>query len=782
MASEPRIESLPGRRIHLRGITQGVGMRPFIHRIAHECGVTGRARNTGRGVTIEAFGSAQALDQLLERLEQPETVPGAIEGLDWEPVFGRPPRDFAIARSTCSGEACIALAPDLATCPECIAEVGDPDDRRFGYAFTSCTACGPRFSIARELPYDRSRTSMDAFPLCPACRREYTTVGGRRHHAETNACPDCGPTLALVTRAGEPTASGAAALEAAARWLCRGAILAVRGIGGYHLVADACDARAVAELRERKRRPRKPFAVMVRDLDAARALADLSAEEAALLAAAEASIILVRRREGTSLAPAIAPGLPWVGLFLPYTPLHHELLATVDRPLVMTSGNLSGEPIACDVAEAESRLASLVDGFLHHDRAITAPCDDSVARVIAGRPCILRRSRGFVPRAIPLTRPVPRSVLACGAQLASVFCLAQGDRVWPSQHLGDLDSPEAVEGFARAVERMEQWLGAPARIVAHDLHPHYASTRYALAREAELHVPVQHHHAHAVAAMAEHGLEDPTIAVVFDGTGLGPDGHAWGGELLLADADGYERLATLRPIALAGGEVAIHEVWRLALAALDDAFDGAPPLDDLGLFRALEPERVEAVRALLRRGVRCLPAHGAGRWFDALGSLVLEQPTAAHQGDIATLWNAVASEAQARPYPFELGASAWPGAESGTVLEIDLRPMVRAAVSERLAQRSAAEISSRFHATLIAAVSAALERLRPTTGTRPVVLSGGCFQNAELTEGMLRALTPRWNVLTHRRIPPGDGGIALGQTLIAAAAARRGDAGCGAAR
>jgi len=782
MASEARIGTTPGRRIHLRGITQGVGMRPFIHRVAHECGVTGRARNTGLGVTIEAFGSAHALDRLIERLEQPETVPGEIEGLDWEPVSGRPPRDFSIARSTSSEAASIALAPDLGTCPRCLAEIRDPGDRRFGYAFTSCTTCGPRFSIARLLPYDRDRTSMDAFPLCSACRREYTTVGGRRHHAETNACPDCGPTLELVSRAGEPIARGATALDAAARWLCRGAILAVRGIGGYHLVADACDARAVAELRARKRRPRKPFAVMVRDLDAARSLAHLSAEEAALLAAAEAAIVLVRRRDSAPLAPGIAPGLPWVGLFLPYTPLHHELLAAVDRPLVMTSGNLSGEPIVCGVAEAESRLSPLVDGFLHHDREITAPCDDSVARVIAGHSCILRRSRGFVPRALTLARPVPRSILACGAQLASVFCLAQGDRVWPSQHLGDLDSPEAVEGFALAVERLEHWLGAPARIVAHDLHPHYASTRFALARAADLHVPVQHHHAHAVSAMAEHGLEDPVIAIVFDGTGLGPDGRAWGGELLLADANGYERLATLRPIALAGGEVAIHEVWRLALAALDDAFDGAPPLDRLGLFRALDPARVEGVRALLRRDVRCLPAHGAGRWFDALGALVLEQPTAAHQGDIATLWNAVASEANARPYPFEIGVSPWPGSSAGTVLEIDLRPMVRAAVSEQLAQRPAAAISSRFHATLVAAVSSALERLRRTTGARPVVLTGGCFQNAELTEGMLRALNRHWNVLTHRRIPPGDGGIALGQTLIAAAAARRGDANCGTVR
>jgi hydrogenase maturation protein HypF len=770
-----------GRRIQLHGVTQGVGLRPFIHRVARECGVTGRASNSSYGVTIEAFGSDAALDRLLDRIAPQGGGPGEIERLDWEPLRGPAPDDFAIDPSTREGEMQIALAPDLATCPQCRREIGDRADRRFGYAFTSCTACGPRFTIARELPYERARTSMDAFALCDACRREYTTPGERRHHAETNACPDCGPRIRFATPEGRTLARDADAVAAAARLLCGGGGVALRGIGGYHLAVDATDAAAVARLRARKQRPTKPFAVMVRDLAAARALAYVSAAEAALLASPEAPIVLLRRRPTGCVVDAVAPGLPWIGLLLPNTPLHELLLAAVLRPLVMTSGNRSGEPIACGVAEAEERLAGLVDGFLHHDREIVAPCDDSVARVVAGRVCLLRRSRGYVPRPLPLPRPSQQTLLACGAQLASTICLARGDRAWLSQHLGDLDSLEAAQGFTRAVERMERWLGTRAEVVAHDLHPHYASTRYALSREAELHVGVQHHHAHAASAIAEHALEGPVLAVVFDGTGLGSDGSAWGGEVLLADASGFERLATLRPIQLAGGEVAIREVWRLALAVLEDAFDGAPPLEALALFRKVDEARLEGVRALLRRGVRCLPAHGAGRWFDALGALWLEQPVALHQGDVAVRWQAAAAREVLPGYPFELGQRPAGSAGGGEVpLEIDLRPMVRAAVHDRLSGRPAALVSGRFHATLAAATAAALARLRATTGARPVVLSGGCFQNELLVDRMRRSLGSRWRVYTHERVPPGDGGLALGQALVAEAVARRGGPGAAA--
>jgi hydrogenase maturation protein HypF len=467
---------------------------------------------------------------------------------------------------------------------------------------------------------------------------------------------------------------------------------------------------------------------------------------------------------------------------LPYTPLHHLLLGATGRPLVMTSGNRHGEPIAYREDDARARLSPLVDAFLDHDREIIAPCDDSVVRVIGGAPTVLRRSRGYVPLPLTLPAAVPEPVLACGAQLANTFCLARDDRAWPSQHMGDLESPEAVDELARAVERMERWLGTRADVVAHDLHPGYASTRFALEREARLHVPVQHHHAHVASAMAEHHLEGPVLGVVFDGTGLGTDGALWGGEVLLVRDAGFERLATLRPILLAGGEAAIRDVWRLGLAVLDDAFDGAPPLEALPLFRDLVPADVAAVRGLLQRRLRCVPAHGAGRWFDALGALVLDRPRARHQGDIATLWNAVADETECRPYPFELGepsslaetAAAVPGGRSPHAprLEIDLRPMVRAAVEDRLVERPAAEIAGRFHATLASAVAATLAALRTAAGNVPVVLSGGCFQNALLAERVTAALEPAWRVVRHQRVPPGDGGLALGQALVAGAVLR----------
>lgn len=762
-----------GRRIRLRGTTQGVGLRPWIHGLARELDLTGGATNTGDGVEVEAWGPPAALERLVERLRGAAPGGGAVEALAWEPLEGAPPEasrgGFRLGSRPSAGAARVSLSPDRAVCETCLAEVGDPRDRRFGYAFTSCTACGPRFTLARGLPWDRARSTMADFPMCADCRREHATPGDRRHHAEANACPRCGPRLYLETADGEAREAPDGALETAALALRRGAILGVRGIGGYHLVCDATDAGVVDRLRKRKRRARKPFAVMVADAEAARALAHLDAAEEALLCAPEAPIVLLRRRDDAPVTDAVAPGLPWIGLLLGYSPLHRLLTRAVGRPLVATSGNPSGEPIATSHRDAR-RLSGLVDGFLQHDREITAPCDDSVARVFAGRPRVLRRSRGWVPRPLALPTALPAPVLACGAQLANTVCLAVADRAWPSPHLGDLGSPESADAWEREVARLEAWLGVRAEAIAHDLHPDYTSTRLGLARDAARHVPVQHHHAHVASAIAEHHLEGPAVGVVFDGTGLGTDGTAWGGEILLADAAGFARLASLRPLSLAGGEAAIREVWRLALAALEDAFDGAPPLDALPLFRALAPERVDAVRSLLRSGLRCLPAHGAGRWFDALGALVLACPTADYSGDVATRWNAAADAEARRPYPFDLREPDRRDGPDVPRLEIDLRPLVRAAVRDVLAGRAAPEIAGRFHATLASAVAAALERLGPQVRGRPVALAGGCFQNARLAEDVAAALSGRFAVHLHERVPPGDGGLALGQALVAGAA------------
>jgi len=522
----------------------------------------------------------------------------------------------------------------------------------------------------------------------------------------------------------------------------------------------------VRALRARKRRERRPLAVLVADLAAAEKLARLDAAERALLAAPAAPIVLAALRDDAPLAPGVAPGLDRVGLLLPYTPLHLLLVDGVGAPLVMTSGNRSGEPIAHRREDALARLAGVADLFLVHDRAIAAPCDDSVALVAAGAPIWIRRSRGRVPRPVRLARAVERPTLGCGAHLHATVCLAVGDQAFPSAHLGDLDSPEALDAFATAVARLEALAGVRAERLAHDFHPDYASTRWARERAGAEAIGVQHHHAHLAAALADAGVEGPAFGLAWDGTGWGPDGSAWGGELLLGDAAGCERVATLRPLRLAGGEAAIREPWRATLAALEDAFDGAPPLAALPLFDALDPERVAAVRGLLRSGAGCVAAHGAGRWFDALGALVLARPQAGYSGETALAWNAAARGRAGAPYPFALDFDTAPW-------QVDLRPLVRAAVADLAARRPAAEIAGRFHETLAAAAEALLRAARDARGAAPVALTGGCFQNPLLVERVAaRVGALGLTVVRHREVPPGDGGIALGQVVVADAVAR----------
>jgi hydrogenase maturation protein HypF len=612
---------------------------------------------------------------------------------------------------------------------------------------------------------------MAAFEMCAACRREYEDPLDRRFHAQPNACPACGPRLRLLGPPGGADAgpflevAGAQdAIPQAARALVAGRIVAVKGLGGYHLACDATSSEAVLRLRARKQRDEKPFAVMVRSVEQARTLARIQPAEERLLASIERPIVLVHQWQEIAMAPEVTPGNPLVGLLLAYTPLHHLLLAAAGRPLVMTSGNLSDEPMAAADAEALERLSGIADLFLAHDRAIENRCDDSVARVIAGTPTILRRARGYVPRPIALARPLRRPVLACGAQLKNTFCLAAGREAWLSPHIGDLDNLEATRLFEEQVERLQRFLGIRPEVIAHDLHPDYASTRYALKRPERVRVAVQHHHAHVASALAEHGLEGPVLGLAWDGTGYGSDGTAWGGELLRVTAGSCERLATLRPLRLAGGDQAIRDVWRIALAVLDDAFDGHPPLERLRLFDSLPSRDVSVVRRMLQTGVRSPLAHGAGRYFDALGALGLGRTRASYEGQLALEWNLVAEDEAVPAYPFELTA------RDGLV-EADLRPLVRAAVADIVDGVSSARVSAAFHETL-ADVAAALVRGASERGGRlPVVLSGGCFQNARLAEGVRRRLGVGFEVLLHHDVPPGDGGIALGQVLVADALA-----------
>jgi hydrogenase maturation protein HypF len=763
-----------GRRVAITGTVQGVGFRPFAWRLAAALDLAGWVRNDAAGVTLEAFGPPEALAELERRLAAEAPAAARVVTLRADPIPDQPRcAGFRIVESGGASERRAAIPPDLATCPDCLRELRDPSDRRFHYAFTNCTACGPRFTIALGVPYDRPATTMAGFTLCPACAREYHDPADRRFHAQPNACPACGPRLALLDAEGrpvpapDPVAGAAAAIGA-------GKAVAIKGLGGFHLACDATSPAAVRALRARKRREEKPLAVMVADLEAARSLAHLSPAEEALLAGPERPIVLCTRRQGAALAAEVAPGSPLVGLLLAYTPLHHLLLAAAARPLVMTSGNLSGEPIAFDGADAVRRLSGVADRFLAHDRPIAAPCDDSVARVVAGRPMVLRRARGWVPRPVRIVPGFSRPILAAGAQLKNTCCLARGEEATLGPHVGDLDGLETFEAFEAAVARLEAFLAFRPEALACDLHPEYLSTRWARQRAHALGVPlveVQHHHAHAAAAMAEHGLPGPALALAWDGAGLGTDGTAWGGELLLIEAGHgrFERLATFRPIRLPGGDAAVREPWRVALSALVDAFGEGAPLPPLPLFEAV-PERAGAgVVQMLASDLHCPPAHGAGRAFDAAAALALGRTEARFEGQLALALDGALDPSAPGSYPFELA----PG-EAGAPGQLDLRPLWRALVADVLGGAPAGAVSARFHRALVAAGAALVRRAVDRTGPLPLVLTGGCFQNAHLAEGLREALSGLVEVYQHETVPPGDGGIALGQAVVADAVLRGG--------
>jgi hydrogenase maturation protein HypF len=752
-----------GRRIEVVGTVQGVGFRPWVYRIATQLGLSGQVRNEVGGVTVEAFGEPTALDGLVEALRRDHPPAAEIRSLQWKEIPPRDAEDFVIAPSLPGAGRRVSIPADLATCAACAEEIFDPANRRYRYAFTNCTDCGPRFTIARDVPYDRPVTSMARFTMCEACQREYDDPRDRRFHAQPNACPRCGPQLRLLDSTGKDLSSADPLREAAAA-LRAGNLVAVKGLGGYHLAADATSSEAVLLLRERKRRDAKPFAVMVRNLEEARQLTTVSEAEARLLESVERPVVLLSRKgAGLPVAPEVAPDNPLLGLMLPYTPLHHLLLAEVDRPLVMTSGNLSDEPIAFEEGEALSRLREVADLFLSHDRPIVTRCDDSVTRVVAGAPVLLRRSRGYVPRPIPLARPVARPVLACGAQLKNTFCLAAGDIAVLGPHVGDLDQLEVHRSYEESIDRMQRFLGCRPEVIAYDLHPDYASTRYALDRPEPVKVAVQHHHAHVASAIAEHGLEGPVIGVVFDGTGYGTDGTSWGGEILVASTNAFQRCATLHPVALAGGERAIHEPWRIGLALLLDAYDGDPP--GLWNFPAIPEDAAVLVRQALTRGVNAPKAHGMGRLFDGVGALVLGRSKSRYEGEVALAWNLVADAGSHGRYPFGIDTR-------GSVMELDFRPTVRALVEEHLVGVPAPRLSARFHDTIAHATASLVGLVRERAGDFPVVLTGGCFQNARLAETLAAALTPNGAVHLHRQVPPGDGGIALGQAVVADATTR----------
>ena len=738
-------------------------MRPWIYRVAHEFGVTGRVWNQASGVTIDAFGPATTLDAFVEALHADVPPAAVIEAVDTCIIPGESTDGFSIVHSRQSEERRVSIPPDLATCAACAAEIADPANRRYRYPFTNCTNCGPRFTIATGVPYDRPATTMAPFTMCTACQREYDDPRDRRFHAQPNACPVCGPRLTAIAPDGARI-EVADPIRHAALAIAAGQIVAVKGIGGFHLACDATASNAVATLRSRKHRDEKPFAVMVPSIAAARELAVVDDAARALLESVERPIVLVPKRTGAAAVDEVAPHNPLIGLMLPYTPLHHLLLADAGVPLVMTSANLSEEPIVYRNDEAIERLGDIADMLLVHDREIMTRCDDSVATVIGDAPVLLRRSRGFVPRAITLRTPVDVPVLACGALLKNTFCIAHGNQAWFGPHIGDLENVATFAAYEEAIDRVERFLGVRGEVIAHDLHPDYLSTRYARQRGGTSLVGVQHHEAHVASAIAEHGIDGPVVGAAFDGTGYGTDGTAWGGEFFVGEMASLSRVATFASLPLPGADTAIRQPWRIALGLLLDTFGDAAPLEMLSLFRGITDREISLVRQLVSRGLNTPRARGVGRYFDAFGAILLSRPIARYEGQVAFELNMAAD-------PHERGAYTYGISRAITPMEIDFRPVVHAAIDDLVSGVSVAAIAARFHNTLVNATAATIRTAARHLGSgrQRVVLSGGCFQNARLAEGVAATLRSDHDVYLHRQVPPGDGGIALGQAAFAAA-------------
>lgn len=744
------------QRIIIEGIVQGVGFRPFVVRTAHRLKVAGWVCNDSRGVTIEAEAEAALLAAFVAAIETEKPPLAVITSLDCSELPTTGTGGFTILESRIDQAAKAQVPADATVCNDCLAELWNPADRRFRYPFINCTNCGPRFTIVTGIPYDRPLTTMAGFAMCPDCLAEYRTPASRRFHAQPNACPVCGPRLGLLTADGRLLPGDP--LVEAVRMLREGAIVAVKGLGGFHLAADAANAQAVQELRRRKRRDEKPFAVMVGDLDIVQQFAAVSVDEARLLNSVERPIVLLEKLPDFLLAEAVAPRNRTIGVMLPYTPLHYLLLEHDFLALVMTSANLADEPIAYQDDEARTRLAGIADAFLIHNRPIQTRADDSVARVLGGRALLLRRSRGYVPRAVALPGEQP-PVLAVGAELKNAVCLTRGDRAFMSQHLGDLQNLETHAAFATAIAQLQALLEVAPVAVAHDLHPDYLATRYAIEECGLPAVGVQHHHAHLASCLVENGRTEPAIGVIFDGLGYGADGTLWGGEFLVGDLQGFERTGHFRIVPLPGGDLAARQPWRMALSHLREAYGNELP--DLACLNEVPAQELAIVRQALAKGVNAPLASSCGRLFDAVAALLGVRSFASFEGQAAMELEALADPSATVPYPFGLKLE-------GGLLVFDPRPLIRAIVESVLAGEDAGWCSGRFHVTLAELVRQVCLVLRARRGIGQVALSGGVFQNALLTT-LVRERLERagFTVLTHSLVPPNDGGIALGQAAVA---------------
>jgi hydrogenase maturation protein HypF len=750
-------------RIKVRGVVQGVGFRPFVYRLARQYQLNGWVRNTSGSVEIEVEGGGKAVRNFLKDLEGKAPPMARIE--DVKATFHSPKgyTEFQIEPSLSREGQYQLVSPDIATCADCQQEIFSSDDRRFHYPFTNCTNCGPRFTIIEDIPYDRPKTTMSRFKMCPKCQREYDDPLDRRFHAQPNACPDCGPKMELVDSDGNPVASKNV-IEKAAGLLKEGKILAVKGLGGFQLACDATSDGAAKTLRDRKRRPSKPLAVMIDNIKEIGQHCLISREEKELLESPQCPIVLLRWKPGSNIAEAVAPNLKYLGVMLPYTPLHHLLLRETGLPLVMTSGNLSEEPIAKDNDEALRRLRGIADYFLVHNRDIYARYDDSVYMVEGGQPVALRRARGYAP--YPIFLPFKsKQILACGAEDKNTFCLTRDEHAFLSQHIGDMENEETLEHFENTIELYKKLFRVDPEIIAYDLHPDYLATRYALEAGASASlklVPVQHHHAHIAGCLAENGVKDRVIGVAFDGTGYGGDGTIWGGEFLLADCKDFKRVGHFEYMPLPGGTAAIKKPYRLALSYLYTLLGEDFSLEGLPLA-GLEAAEIEIIRQQLKRKINSPLASSAGRLFDAVSALAGVRGEIDYEAQAAIELEMLAADEVdgTESYPFSIG-------EEGGMRVVKLKELLAAVVADIRDKVPTPLISLKFHNTMAEIVAKMCKMIAEESKINRVALSGGVFQNRLLLKLATASLKREgFKVLSHRLVPANDGGISLGQAVVA---------------
>ena len=753
--------SVVRKAVEVTGIVQGVGFRPFVYRLANEYGLTGCIANTPAGVSIEVQGEGEAVERFLERL--PKEIPPLAK------VTGFAPRDtelkdeqtFQIVASRKGPAAQALISPDVNVCEDCLREMMSPRDRRFRYPFINCTNCGPRFTIIKEIPYDRAHTSMAAFKMCAACQAEYDNPASRRFHAQPNACWDCGPQLMLRGVSGGRI-DVAEPIREAARLIQQGSVVAVKGLGGFHLACDAQNEAAVAKLRDRKRRVEKPFAVMVRSVVEAERWCVIDEASKRLMTSFERPIVLLPRRREAAFASGVAPGNRFLGVFLPYTPLHHLLLQSGKlEALVMTSGNLSEEPIAIDNEEAIRRLHRIADAFLVHDREIVRRCDDSVVRMAVGQPQKLRRARGFVPVPVHLEKEM-KPVLAVGGELKNTVCVVRGSAAFLSQHVGDLENLESYGFFEEAVQHLQRILETEPKVIAHDLHPDYFSTKWAQERNGVELVGVQHHHAHIAACMAENHLDGKVIGMALDGTGYGTDGAIWGGEALVADYAGFERAGHLEYLPLPGGAAAIHEPWRMAVSYLAKHYGKNVQKLEVPFLKEMDARKLDVVLQMIEREVNSPRTSSCGRLFDAVAALVGLRGAVNYEAQAAIELEMAARDSEVETaYPLDLNAQ-------GATWQVGTKPLFDWLLKDIRQKASVADMSRKFHNGLALVFVDVAERIRDKTKLNRVCLSGGCFLNVLLLETMITELKERlFEVYFHTEVPAGDGGISLGQAVIA---------------